>query len=39
MLIDAPSVEDTGLKPGDTQTELTDENAGDILRMINQFNR
>lgn len=39
MLIDAPGVEDTEGKPGDTQITLTDENAADVLRMINKLNR
>jgi len=39
MLIDAPGVEDTGAKPGDTQVELTDENADEIMQLINKANR
>lgn len=39
MLIDAPGVEGTGAKPGDTRIELTEDNADDVLRMINRLNR
>jgi len=39
MLIDAPSVEETKAKPGDTQIRLTDENAGEVLNLINRLNR
>lgn len=39
MLIDAPSVEETDAKPGDTQIKLTDDNAKEVLNMINRLNR
>ena len=39
MLIDAPSVEETGAKKSDTQIKLTEDNAGDVLNLINKLNR
>jgi len=39
MLIDAPGVEDATAKHGDTQIRLTDDNANEVLNMINRLNR
>ena len=39
MLIDAPGVEETTAKPGDTEITLTDDNAGQVLDLINKLNR
>ena len=39
MLIDAPGVEDTKAKPNDTQIRLTEDNANEVLNMINRLNR
>lgn len=39
MLIDAPGVEDTGAKPGDKEISLTDDNANEVLDLINKLNR
>lgn len=39
MLIDAPGVEDGDTKPGTTEVVLTDENAGEVMDLINRFNR
>jgi hypothetical protein len=39
MLIDAPSVEETDTKHKDTQVRLTEDNANEVLNMINRINR
>ena len=39
MLIDAPGVEDGDTKPGTTEVVLTDENAGEVMDLINKFSR
>lgn len=40
MIIDAPGVEDEeDSTKGDTEIVLTDENADEVLRMINNINR
>jgi len=39
MLIDAPGVEDIDKKKGDRQIKLTQDNAQEVLNMINKFNR
>lgn len=39
MIIDAPSTEETDTKAGDTKITLTDENANQVLDMINRINR
>lgn len=40
MLIDAPAVEDVEAnKEGSGDIVLTDDNAGEILKMINRINR
>lgn len=39
MLIDAPGVEDIDNKDGGADMVLTDDNADDVLAMINRINR
>ena len=39
MIIDAPGVEDGEDGKGDTEIVLTDDNADEVLRMINKINR
>jgi hypothetical protein len=38
MLIDAPGIDDKK-KAGETTIELTDDNADEVLAMINRLNR
>lgn len=39
MLIDAPGVEDEYTKKEDTEIVLTDDNADEVMKIINSFNR
>lgn len=40
MLIDAPGVEEKGkAKEGNLEMTLTDDNAGDIMELLNSFNK
>lgn len=39
MLIDAPRVEDEDTKKEDTEIVLTDDNADEVMKIINSFNR
>lgn len=39
MLIDAPGVEDEDTKKEDTEIVLTDNNADEVMKIINSFNR
>jgi hypothetical protein len=39
MLIDAPGVEETKAKPGDTTVTLTEDNVGEVFDLINRLNR
>lgn len=39
MLIDAPGVEDEDTKKKDTEIVLTDDNADEVMKIINSFNR
>ena len=39
MPIDAPGVEDEDTKKEDTEIVLTDDNADEVMKIINSFNR
>ena len=39
MLIDAPGVEDEDTTKNDTEIVLTDDNADEVMKIINSFNR
>ena len=39
VLIDAPGVEDEDTKKEDTEIVLTDDNADEVMKIINSFNR
>ena len=39
MLIDTPGVEDEDTKKEDTEIVLTDDNADEVMKIINSFNR
>ena len=40
MLIDAPGVEEKGkTKEGGVEMAFTDENAGEIMELLNSFNK
>lgn len=39
MLIDAPGVEDEDTKKEDAEIVLTDDNADEVMKIINSFNR
>lgn len=39
MLIDAPGVEDEDTKKEYTEIVLTDDNADEVMKIINSFNR
>ena len=39
MLIDAPGVEDEDTKKEHTEIVLTDDNADEVMKIINSFNR
>lgn len=39
MLIDAPGVEDEDTTKGDTEIVLTDDNADEVMKLINKLNR
>ena len=39
MLIDAPGVEDEDTTKGDTEIVLTDDNADEVMKLINRLNR
>lgn len=39
MLIDEPGVEDEDTKKEDTEIVLTDDNADEVMKIINSFNR
>ena len=39
MIVDAPGAEEEDTKPGTTEVVLTEENAGEVLDLINKLNR
>jgi hypothetical protein len=39
MLIDAPGVEDEDTTKNDTEIVLTDDNADEVMKLINNLNR
>lgn len=39
MLIDAPGVEDEDTTKSDTEIVLTDDNADEVMQLINNLNR
>ena len=38
MIVDAPGAEEEDTKPGTTEVVLTEENAGEVLDLINKLN-